>query len=60
MFFNSRYDFANLAKLYTAAIAFVPMIAAISGNAGLQTSAIVVSGLATGHHWPQRARRLPG
>ena len=25
------------------------MIAAISGNAGLQTSAIVVSGLATGH-----------
>jgi len=35
--------------VYTAALAFVPMIAAISGNAGLQTSAIVVSGLATGH-----------
>ncbi|MCK4752317.1 MAG: magnesium transporter [Planctomycetes bacterium] len=34
---------------YVAAVAFVPMIAAISGNAGLQTSAIVVSGLATGH-----------
>ena len=30
-------------------VAFVPMIAAISGNAGLQTSAIVVTGLATGH-----------
>ena len=35
--------------VYVAAAAFVPMIAAISGNAGLQTSAIVVSGLATGH-----------
>jgi magnesium transporter len=35
--------------VYVAAVAFVPMIAAISGNAGLQTSAIVVSGLATGH-----------
>ncbi len=35
--------------IYLAAVAFVPMIAAISGNAGLQTSAIVVSGLATGH-----------
>jgi len=35
--------------IYIAAVAFVPMIAAISGNAGLQTSAIVVSGLATGH-----------
>ena len=30
-------------------MAFVPMVAAISGNTGLQTSAIVVSGLATGH-----------
>jgi len=35
--------------VYFVAAAFVPMIAAISGNAGLQTSAIVVSGLATGH-----------
>jgi len=35
--------------IYVTAVAFVPMIAAISGNAGLQTSAIVVSGLATGH-----------
>jgi magnesium transporter len=35
--------------VYMTAVAFVPMIAAISGNAGLQTSAIVVSGLATGH-----------
>ncbi|MBN1795597.1 MAG: magnesium transporter [Sedimentisphaerales bacterium] len=35
--------------VYLTAAAFVPMIAAISGNAGLQTSAIVVSGLATGH-----------
>ncbi len=37
------------APIYLAAAAFVPMIAAMSGNAGLQTSAIVVSGLATGH-----------
>jgi len=35
--------------VFMAAAAFTPMIAAISGNAGLQTSAIVVSGLATGH-----------
>ncbi len=35
--------------LVGAAVAFVPMIAAMSGNAGLQTSTIVVSGLATGH-----------
>ncbi|MGE5293754.1 MAG: magnesium transporter [Solirubrobacterales bacterium] len=35
--------------VYLTAVAFAPMIAAISGNAGLQTSAIVVSGLATGH-----------
>lgn len=34
--------------VYMTAIAFGPMIAAISGNAGLQTSAIVISGLATG------------
>ena len=35
--------------VFVAAVAFAPMIQAISGNAGLQTSAIVVSGLATGH-----------
>jgi len=40
---------AHNPAIYVAAVAFVPMIAAISGNAGLQTSAIVVSGLATGH-----------
>ncbi len=36
-------------EVYVVAVAFVPMVAAISGNTGLQTSAIVVSGLATGH-----------
>ncbi len=46
MFFR---DIEKLAPIYTVAVVFVPMIAAISGNAGLQTSAIVVSGLATGH-----------
>jgi magnesium transporter len=42
-------DIEKLSAIYTVAVVFVPMIAAISGNAGLQTSAIVVSGLATGH-----------
>ena len=49
MFFHDKFSLDNLARIFTAAVAFVPMIAAISGNAGLQTSAIVVSGLATGH-----------
>jgi magnesium transporter len=43
-FFNTHSH-----TVFVAAASFVPMIAAISGNAGLQTSAIVVSGLATGH-----------
>ncbi len=49
MLFNKKFDFENLAVTYTAAVAFVPMIAAISGNAGLQTSTIVVCGLAAGN-----------
>ena len=50
MFFYEKFNnIEGLSIVYTAALAFVPMIAAISGNAGLQTSAIVVSGLATGH-----------
>jgi len=49
MFYHDKFSFENLARIFTAAVAFVPMIAAISGNAGLQTSAIVVSGMATGH-----------
>jgi len=48
-FFHERFTSENLLFIYTTAIVFVPMIAAISGNAGLQTSTIVVSGLATGH-----------
>jgi len=48
MFFFEKFS-GDSSIVYTAALAFVPMIAAISGNAGLQTSAIVVSGLATGH-----------
>jgi magnesium transporter len=35
-------------QIFLVAFLFAPMIAAISGNAGLQTSAIVISGLATG------------
>jgi len=58
MFFHRKFDFENLAIVYTAAIAFVPMIAAMSGNAGLQTSAIVVCGLATGHLAAQRLSQV--
>ena len=46
--FQNRFSNIDLAALYITVVAFVPMIAAISGNAGLQTSAIVVCGLATG------------
>ncbi len=46
--FQNRFSNINLPALYITVVAFVPMIAAISGNAGLQTSAIVVCGLATG------------
>ena len=49
MLFHEKFNVEELSIVYTAALAFVPMIAAISGNAGLQTLAIVVSGLATGH-----------
>lgn len=35
--------------IYVAAVAFVPMIADMSGNTGQQTCAIVLCGLATGH-----------
>ncbi len=49
MFFRDIFEVTqSLAGVYIAAIAFVPMVAAISGNAGLQTSAVVVCGLATG------------
>lgn len=41
------YDIQQL-DIFLVAFLFAPMIAAISGNAGLQTSAIVISGLATG------------
>jgi magnesium transporter len=49
LFFKNLFFNIELLPVYTVAFAFVPMIAAISGNAGLQTSAIVVSGLAAGH-----------
>jgi magnesium transporter len=48
LFFRNAFTEAGDLLIYTTAFAFAPMIAAISGNAGLQTSAIVVCGLATG------------
>jgi magnesium transporter len=46
--FRNIYIHSDLLYVFITAFAFAPMIAAISGNAGLQTSAIVVCGLATG------------
>ena len=48
LLFRDKFFALNLAVIYATVVAFAPMIAAISGNAGLQTSAIVVCGLATG------------
>jgi magnesium transporter len=46
--FRGVFVESDYLSVYLVAVAFGPMIAAISGNAGLQTSAIVVCGLATG------------
>jgi magnesium transporter len=57
-FFHDKFTLRHMPLIYTTAVAFVPMIAAISGNAGLQTSTIVVSGLATGHLAALRFRQV--
>lgn len=46
--FKSWFDNVGNLDTFLVAFLFAPMIAAISGNAGLQTSAIVIIGLATG------------
>ena len=46
--FKDIFTQSGTPYIFTMAIIFAPMIAAISGNAGLQTAAIVISGLATG------------
>ena len=46
--FKNLFIESGLLYVFITAFAFAPMIAAMSGNAGLQTSAIVVCGLATG------------
>lgn len=56
--FRNTFDEAGTLYIFTTAFAFAPMIAAISGNAGLQTSAIVVSGLATGDLAATRLREV--
>lgn len=45
-------------EIFLVAFLFAPMIAAISGNAGLQTSAIVISGLATGDLAAQKLQQV--
>jgi magnesium transporter len=57
-FFRKAYAGQDIGLLYGVVVAFVPMIAAISGNAGLQTSTIVVSGLATGHLAAMKLRQV--
>jgi magnesium transporter len=46
--FKSWFRIEGFEDIFYVAVLFAPMIAAISGNAGLQTSAIVITGLATG------------
>jgi len=46
--FKHWFISTDMFYIFAVAILFSPMIAAISGNAGLQTSAIVICGLATG------------
>jgi len=58
IFFHGKFGFENAARVFAVAVPFVPMIAAISGNAGLQTSAVVVCGLATGHLAALRLRQV--
>jgi magnesium transporter len=58
MFFRDIFFQADQLYIWMAAFVFAPMIAAISGNAGLQTSAIVVSGLAAGHLADLRLREV--
>jgi magnesium transporter len=48
LIFKNIFAQIDIPYIFTTAIIFAPMIAAISGNAGLQTAAIVISGLATG------------
>jgi magnesium transporter len=48
LFFRDLFAQWDQLAIFITAFLFAPMIAAISGNAGLQTSAIVVCGLATG------------
>lgn len=48
-FFRNLFFQTDKFAIFMTAFIFSPMIAAISGNAGLQTSAIVVCGLASGN-----------
>jgi magnesium transporter len=48
LYFKNIFVESNQLSIFVMAFLFAPMIGAISGNAGLQTSAIVVCGLATG------------
>ncbi|AQQ69831.1 Magnesium transporter MgtE [Limihaloglobus sulfuriphilus] len=56
--FKDKLFVGNFSYVFGIAMAFVPMIAAISGNAGLQTSAIIVCGLASGHIAAERLKQV--
>jgi len=58
MFFRNLFIGWDRLAIFVTAFLFSPMIQAISGNAGLQTSAIVVCGLATGDLAAMRMRQV--
>jgi magnesium transporter len=48
LLFRNLFAQSDQLSIFITAILFVPMIAAIASNTGLQTSAVVICGLATG------------
>ena len=58
MIFHKIFNLDSMGLVFTSAIPFLPMVGALSGNAGLQTSAIVISGLATGHLAAERLEQV--
>ncbi len=58
LYFKTLFTQWDQLYVFVMAFLFAPMIGAISGNAGLQTSAIVVCGLATGDLAATRVRQV--
>jgi len=58
MLFSRKFGSEDSTVIYLSAVAFVPMIADMSGNTGQQTTAIVLCGLASGHLAAQKLSRV--